>query len=75
MTDENLFTDAQVERIKELIQDGCRSEEQIEWTRRIARDEGNIQLGKAAFKIIFLAIGTMVSGAIAGFLAYLGVKH
>jgi hypothetical protein len=58
MKDENLFTDAQIERIKELI-----------------REEGNIQLGKAAFKIIFLALGSLITGAVAGILTYLGVKH
>lgn len=56
--DENLFSDAQVERIKELI-----------------RDEGNIQLGKATFKVVLLALGALVTGAVAGILAYLGVKH
>jgi len=58
VTDENIFTDAQVKRIKELIQ-----------------DEGNIQLGRAVFKTILLALGAMVSGAVAGILAYIGIKH
>ena len=55
---ENLFSDAQVERIRQLIQ-----------------DEGNIQLGKAVWKVILLAVGSLVTGAIAGILAYLGTRH